>query len=137
MLFFCEFIFWNNYSYLYYRKTSFCNYNQMKNLQMIIAIVVSIISAQGVLAQDELAENDRWEFMDYEYELQEYAEIEIVELPIAIQDAAARDFENLRIYKAYISKDNTYKIILKGTDNHNKVVFASANGEWIKPDDKS
>ncbi|WP_108804853.1 hypothetical protein [Aquimarina sp. Aq107] len=109
----------------------------MKNLQMIIAIVVSIISAQGVIAQDELAENDGWEFMDYEYEVQEYAEIEIVELPMSIQDAAARDFENLRIYKAYISKDNTYKIILKGKDNYTKVVFASANGEWIKPDDKS
>ncbi|AXT52276.1 hypothetical protein D1818_16035 [Aquimarina sp. BL5] len=109
----------------------------MKNLQMIIAIVVSIISAQGVIAQDDLAENDGWEFMDYEYELQEYTEIEIVELPMTIQDAAARDFENLRIYKAYISKDNSYKIVLKDKENYTKVVFASANGEWIKPDDKS
>lgn len=109
----------------------------MKNLKMIIAIVVSIISAQGVIAQDELAENDGWEFMDYEYELQEYTEIEIVELPMTIQDAAAKDFEELRTYKAYISKDNTYKIVLKGNNNNTKVVFAAANGEWIKPDDKS
>ncbi len=104
---------------------------------MIIAIVVSIISAQGVLAQEDLAENDGWDFMDYEYELQEYTEIEIVELPISIQEAAAKDYENLRIYRAYISKDNTYKIVLKNKDNYTKVVFASANGEWIKPDDKS
>lgn len=104
---------------------------------MIIAIVVSIISAQGVVAQDELAENDRWEFMDYEYELQEYTEIQIVELPMQVQDAVAKDFENLRIYRAYISKDNTYKIILKDKDNYTKIIFASANGEWIKPDDKS
>lgn len=118
-------------------KQVFTIYKPMKNLHMIIAIVVSIISAQGVLAQEELAENDGWDFMDYEYELQEYTEIEIVELPMSIQEAAAKDFENLRIYRAYISKDNTYKIVLKNKDNYTKVVFASANGEWIKPDDKS
>ena len=109
----------------------------MKNLKMIIAIIVSLTSAQGIMGQSELAENDGWEYMDYEYELQEYAQIEIVELPMLIQDVAAKDFENLRIYKAYISKDNTYKIILKGEDNYIKVVFASANGKWIKSDDKS
>jgi len=104
---------------------------------MIIAIVISIFSAQGALAQDELAENDGWEYMDYEYELQEYTQIEIVELPMVIQDAAAKDFKELRIYKAYISKDTTYKIILKDKNNHTKIIFASASGEWIKPDDKS
>ncbi len=104
---------------------------------MIIAIVVSIISAQGVIAQDELAENDGWEVMDYEYELQEYTEIGINELPIAVHNGTLKDFENLRIYNVYISKDNTYKIILKGKDNYTKVVFASANGKWIKPNDKS
>lgn len=109
----------------------------MKNITMIITIVVSIISAQGAIAQDELAENDRWEFIDYAYELQEYTEIEIVELPMAIQDSAAKDYKDLRIYRAYISKDNSYKIILKSKDNHTKVVFANANGKWIKPDDKS
>jgi len=78
---------------------------------MIIAIVVSIISAQGIVAQDELVENDRWEFKDYEYELQEYTGIDLVELPGIVQNAAAKDFENLHIHKAYISKDNTYKLI--------------------------
>ena len=104
---------------------------------MIIAIVVSIISAQGTLAQNELASNDGWEFMNYEYELQEYTEIGIVELPIAVQDVIAKDFENLRIFRAYFSKDNTYKVILKDNDNHTKILFVNANGEWIKPDDKS
>ncbi|MDY8135034.1 hypothetical protein [Aquimarina sp. 2201CG5-10] len=111
--------------------------NPMKKLPMIIGIVVSIFSAQGVFAQDELAENDAFEIRDYEYEQHEYTEIENVELPTTIQYVAARDFENLRIYRAYISKDNTYKIVLKDKDNYTKVVFASANGKWIKPDDKS
>jgi len=109
----------------------------MKNLTMIITIVVSIISAQGSIAQDELADNNRWDFMEYEYELQEYTEIEIVELPISIQDAAARDYKDLRIYRAFISKGNSYKIILKSKDNYTKILFANAKGKWIKLDDKS
>lgn len=108
----------------------------MKKLPMIVAIVVSIFSAQGVVAQDELAVlNDDLEFRDYEYEQQEYTEINIVELPLSIQEAAAKDFAELRIVKAYMSKDNTYKIILQDEDDKTKVVFASANGEWIKPND--
>ncbi|WP_024768263.1 MULTISPECIES: hypothetical protein [Aquimarina] len=108
----------------------------MKKLPMIVAIVVSIFSAQGVVAQDELAVlSDDLEFRDYEYEQQEYTEINIVELPLSIQEAAAKDFAELRIVKAYMSKDNTYKIILQGKDDNTKVVFASANGKWIKPND--
>ncbi|WP_034239713.1 hypothetical protein [Aquimarina atlantica] len=108
----------------------------MKKLPMIVAIVVSIFSAQGVVAQDELAVlSDDLEFRDYEYEQQEYTEINIVELPLSIQEAAAKDFAELRIVKAYMSKDNTYKIILQDKDDNTKVVFASANGEWIKPND--
>ncbi len=111
----------------------------MKKLPMIVAIVVSIFSAQGVLGQDELAvlTDDGFEYMDYEYEQQEYTEINIVELPLQIQESAAKDYENYRIVKAYMSKDNTYKVILQDKENNTKVVFASANGEWIKPNNKS
>ena len=109
----------------------------MKKIALIAILGFGGFLAPVLYAQDEIAEFDVIDFKSYEYELQEFAEIEIVELPMAVQDAAAKDFENLRIYKAFIAKDNTYKIILKGKDNYTKVVFASANGEWIKPNDKS
>ncbi|WP_108867618.1 hypothetical protein [Aquimarina aquimarini] len=106
----------------------------MKKLPMIVAIVVSIFSAQGVVAQDELAVlEDDLVIREYEYEQQEYTEINIVELPLSIQEAAARDFRHLRIVKVYISKDNTYKIVLQDENDSTKVVFASTNGKWIKP----
>ncbi len=105
---------------------------------MIIAVVVSIISAQGAVAQDEMADNQMWGYKDYEYEMQEYAEIGIVELPMSVEHAAIRDYEHLKIHKTFISKDNTYKIVLRGKNNNDtKVVFASAIGEWIRPNDKS
>ncbi len=108
----------------------------MKKLPMIVAIVVSIFSAQGAIAQDELALNDGdgFEFMDYEYEQQEYTEINKVELPLSIQERIARGSQKFTIVKAHMSKDNTYKIVLQDNDN-TKIVFASANGEFIKPND--
>lgn len=108
----------------------------MKKVPMIIGIIISIFSAQGVLGQDELASlGDNYEYWDYDHELQEYTEINIVELPLPVQEAAAKDYEELRIVKAYMSKDNTYKIVLQDKNENTKVVFASANGKWIKPND--
>ena len=109
----------------------------MKKIALFAILSLGVFLTPEMYAQDEIAELDVIDIKSYEYELQEFAEIEIVELPMAVQDAAAKDFEELRIYKAFIAKDNTYKIILKGKDNYTKVVFASANGEWIKPNDKS
>ncbi len=106
----------------------------MKKLPMIIAIVVSIFSAQGAIAQEELAMNDSNEYFDYD-EQHEYTEISALDLPLALQEAAARDFRKLRIAEAYISKDYTYKVLLRDHNDNTKVVFASASGEWIKPND--
>ncbi|WP_034229800.1 hypothetical protein [Aquimarina pacifica] len=109
----------------------------MKKLPMIVAIVVSIFSAQGVLGQDELAllGDDNFGYRDYDYELQEYTEINKMELPMAVLEATKKDFQKVRIVKAYMSKDNTYKVVLQDNDYSTKVVFASTNGKWIKPND--
>jgi len=106
----------------------------MKQLPMIVAIVISIFSAQGAIAQEELAINEGNEFIDYD-EQHEYTEISTDDLPFALQEAAARDFQKLRIAKAYISKDYTYRVFLRDYNDNTKVVFASATGEWIKPND--
>ncbi len=104
---------------------------------MIVAIVVSIFSAQGVVGQDELAilNDDEVAFKEYEYEHQEYAEIDSHELSFQLQQMIARDFSKLHITRTYMSKDNTYKIILQDNNNNTIVVFASANGKLIKPND--
>ncbi len=103
---------------------------------MIVAIVVSIFSAQGVVGQDELAIlNEEVDYKDYEYEHQEYTEIDSNELSLPIHHMVARDFKTLHIVKTYMSKDNTYKVILQDKDSNTIVVFASANGKLIKPND--
>lgn len=112
-------------------------FKTMKKLPMIIAIIVSVISAQGVIAQDDLAFADIDESFDYLNELQEYTEIEIIDLPMAIQNAVANDYVEYRIAKAFIAKDNSYKLILKNENNQSKIMFISAEGEWMSPNDRS
>ncbi|TYP77126.1 hypothetical protein [Aquimarina intermedia] len=107
----------------------------MKKLPYIFLAVIGIVSAQGVQAQ----EREELSVMREAKEVKnlKFRAIEIVELPMAIQDKAAVDFENFRIKEAYISENELYKIVLVNKDNFTQVVFASAKGEWIKPNDKS
>ncbi|MFL1894674.1 hypothetical protein ACJRPK_03165 [Aquimarina sp. 2-A2] len=107
----------------------------MKKLPYIFLAVIGIVSAQGVQAQEKEELSVMREAK--EVENLKFRAIEIVELPMAIQDKAAVDFENFRIKEAYISENELYKIVLVNKDNFTKVVFASAKGEWIKPNDKS
>ncbi|RZS99598.1 hypothetical protein [Aquimarina brevivitae] len=110
----------------------------MIKVPYILALLFVALCITNVSAQDEIAATYvTVELNDYQDEYQEYTEIEIIELTMAVQDELAKKFEGLRIYKAYIAKDNTYKVVLKGKNNFTKVVFASANGEWIKPNAKS
>jgi len=106
----------------------------MKKLPMIIAIVISIFSAQGAIAQEEIAVNSSNDYIEYD-EQNEYTEISTEDLPFSLLEAAARDYQKLRIAKAYISKDYTFRVFLRDLNDNTKVVFASASGEWIKPND--
>lgn len=104
---------------------------------MIIATVISIFSAQGVAAQKNNAATLEQEIDSYENEYQEYTEIGSRDLPVSIRSATKNDYTNLQIHKAYLSKDYTYKVILKDLQDYTTVVFADANGNWFKPNDKS
>lgn len=97
---------------------------------MIIAIVVSIFPAQGASAQEEQSSNSLL-ISNYEHEQDQYTEISHADLPTSIQEATDADFRHLHVHKAYISKNNTYKMVLRNELHNTQVVFASANGEWI------
>ncbi|UZO81598.1 hypothetical protein NBT05_03765 [Aquimarina sp. ERC-38] len=109
----------------------------MIKLPMIIAIIVSVISAQGVIAQEDLAYANTDNEFDYQNEFQEYVEVKIVDLPMAVQNAVVNDYGASRIVKAYIAKDNSYKLILINENNQSKILFINADGEWISSEDKS
>lgn len=64
--------------------------------------------------------------------VQEYKEVKPSELPQAVKDAAAADFDGATISKAYVNAQGDYKIELATADAKQATVYANAKGEWIK-----
>lgn len=62
-----------------------------------------------------------------------FSEIQTAELPSAVNDAVATDFEGATVAKAYKNEKGAYKLSLVTADKQTKTVYANANGEWIKP----
>ncbi|WP_378186267.1 hypothetical protein ACE939_14235 [Aquimarina sp. W85] len=107
----------------------------MKKLPYLFLAVISLVSAQGIQAQEE---NEIYDTNTIKtIERLNFTAIEIVELPMIIQDKAATDFEDYRIKEAFISDNKHYKIVLVNKNSITKVMYASPKGKWIKPDDKS
>lgn len=63
---------------------------------------------------------------------QDYKEVQASEVPQAVQDAVANDFDGATISKAYVNAQGEYKIELATADAKTATVYANANGEWIK-----
>ncbi|XLS28826.1 hypothetical protein ACJD0Z_16710 [Flavobacteriaceae bacterium M23B6Z8] len=62
---------------------------------------------------------------------EEYVEIALEELPQAIKDAFATDFEGAEIVKAYVNEEKKYKLeVTMGEEA--TTLYATEAGEWIK-----
>ncbi|MGO3184002.1 MAG: hypothetical protein ACTIJ9_14340 [Aequorivita sp.] len=64
--------------------------------------------------------------------VQDFKEIKSTELPKAVQEAVATDFEGASISKAYVNSNGDYKIQLATADAKQATVYANEKGEWIK-----
>lgn len=65
-------------------------------------------------------------------DLQDYKEVKSSELPKAVRDAVATDFDGATISKAYVNAQGDYKIELATADAKQATVYANTKGEWIK-----
>ncbi|MGJ5640630.1 hypothetical protein [Formosa sp. S-31] len=59
-----------------------------------------------------------------------FKEIAVSDLPIAVTDAVAADFSEATIAKAYVNDAKEYKLILS-IDGDFKTIYANESGEWI------
>ncbi|MBB6681705.1 hypothetical protein H4O20_09645 [Aequorivita sp. 609] len=64
--------------------------------------------------------------------VQDFKEVKASELPEAVQNAVANDFDGATISKAYVNAKGDYKIELTTADAKKATVYANAKGEWIK-----
>lgn len=111
----------------------------MKKVMMTMVLAFVMIASYNVSAQDtEKVEQVESEAADQravdlsEKEDGEYAQIDRAELPQAVQDAAATDYEGMTIAQAFQGQDGTFKIVLVAEDQRStKTVYADASGKWI------
>lgn len=61
-----------------------------------------------------------------------YTHVTVADLPPAVIEAVATNFETATISRAFVNEESEYKIILILADKENLTVFANTNGEWIK-----
>ncbi len=65
-----------------------------------------------------------------------FKEIKVTELPAAVNEAVAKDFEGAVVQKAYVNEKQEFKLVLatdvKDAKAATKTVFASKDGLWIK-----
>ncbi|NGX82765.1 hypothetical protein [Aequorivita sp. KMM 9714] len=64
--------------------------------------------------------------------VQDFKEVKASELPEAVQNAVANDFDGASISKAYVNAKGDYKIELTTAEAKKATVYANAKGEWIK-----
>lgn len=62
---------------------------------------------------------------------EEYVEITLEELPQAVKDAFAADFDGAEIVKAFVNEEKKYKLeVTMGEEA--TTLYATETGEWIK-----
>lgn len=59
-----------------------------------------------------------------------FKEIAVSDLPIAVTDAVSADFSEATIAKAYVNDAKEYKLILS-IDGDFKTIYVNESGEWI------
>lgn len=62
---------------------------------------------------------------------EEYKEIKAEELPQAVRDALARDFETATLDKAYVNAKQEYKLDII-VDGAASTLYADKDGNWIE-----
>lgn len=61
----------------------------------------------------------------------EYTEIKIEEVPVAVTDAFKKSFPEAKLTKAFINEKKQYKLEVEVGDKVGSL-YAEANGKWIK-----
>lgn len=62
---------------------------------------------------------------------EEYTEIKMEEVPVAVTDAFKKSFPEAKLTKAYINEKKQYKLEVEVGDKVGSL-YAEANGKWIK-----
>jgi len=105
----------------------------MKKLGVLVAAAALTLTTQ-ITAQDT-AEVSAEVTTVASATQEDYAPLEIGELPEAVATAVATDFAGATIAEAYKDAEENYKLVLV-VGEESKTVYANAAGEWIESNEE-
>ena len=111
----------------------------MKNLAYIILAGIGFISLSAAAQQTEPMKKDSTEQVVASTETmttpEEFKKIDKSQLPQAVKDAVMNDFDGMMVTEAYITPDETFKIVVSGMNDKSKTqtLWADKEGKWLKP----
>ncbi|WP_340199681.1 hypothetical protein [Ascidiimonas sp. W6] len=94
--------------------------------KLVLAAVIALGSLSVFATSNSISD----EFLKIQLVNEEFVEISIEELPQAIKDAFAADFEGAEIAKAYVNEEKKYKLEVT-IGEEATTLYATEAGEWI------
>ena len=107
----------------------------MKKVIMTLATAAVMLGAtQSTIAQETIPTVESNKPILQMQAGKDYQPIEVENLPAAISESVSSDFEGATVTEAYVDeKQETYKIVLQIQGKDAQTVYATSDGEWIKP----
>ncbi len=99
----------------------------MKKILFVFALSLGSLTAfaqEGEVTQEAAAE--------VAVVQDDYTAIEISELPEAVSNAVATDYPAATIEKAYVNKEEQYKLEVVLEDGSEETLYADKDGNWIE-----
>lgn len=104
----------------------------MKKLVYTVAAAALFFATQNATAQTEATPTE--ESTEAVAPTQDYAAIEVSEVPEAVTASVAKDFEGAAISEVHKDGQGNYKLVLT-MGEESKTVYANESGEWIEPNE--
>ena len=97
----------------------------MKKLILSAAVLLGSLSSFAAIAPNQITSEKVIIISE------EYTEIKIEELPVAVTDALKKAYPDAVITKAYVNESKEYKIEVKVADKEG-ALYADETGKWIQ-----
>jgi hypothetical protein len=105
----------------------------------VFAASAMLFSAQNLTAQEVAQTQVEVEETVVQRAQDDFTQIEVQELPAAVQQAVERDYAGATIAEAYVKEHEgaqKFKLKLTTADGEEQELYADAEGNWIDKDKK-
>jgi len=94
---------------------------------MLVVLICGVVVNNETIAQNNLSKKVR-----LQKTTSFFKKIELQQVPLQVIKAVKNDFEAI-VVTAYINSYKEYKLEIKNSESSSRIVYANAEGEWIKP----